>query len=556
MDDVEASAQWSPEWRELCRVHGVRACHSTPILSDSGKPVASFVLCLLEPRGPEAWERQIAEFGAYAAGIVLARDRAAAALRESEERHRLLAEQVADGIFVADSKGRYLDANQAGAAMLGYTIEELLKLRIHDVIAPEELPRLPEHLEELSSGGLVVSDWQLQRKDGSRFVGELVARRFPDGRFQGVVRDVTERRKAEEKLREIQERLTLAIEGAGMGTWDVDLRTGASIWSDRHFQMLGYQPTPDGSATVQMWRSRVHNEDLEKVDLAMQRAFSGEAQYVSDHRIIRADTGELRWLSEFGHCILDAQGQATRFIGMSFDNTARNRAEERLRVANQDLEQFAYSASHDLQEPLRSVNIYSELLTARLRGKLDGDTVEYLEYIRAGATRMQALLRDLLAYAQASRREDKAVEPVDANQCFQAAISNLEASLAESGASLSCDLLPTVRVDATHLQQLFQNLIGNAVKYRRPGIAPEVSISAEMQSGRWQFSVRDNGIGIDPQYQNRIFGLFKRLHSQREYSGTGIGLALCSRIVEQYGGRIWVESEPGKGSTFYFTLPA
>jgi light-regulated signal transduction histidine kinase (bacteriophytochrome) len=225
-----------------------------------------------------------------------------------------------------------------------------------------------------------------------------------------------------------------------------------------------------------------------------------------------------------------------------------------LQRANQDLEQFAYSASHDLQEPLRSVKIYSELLTANCEDQLAGNGSEYLKFVREGASRMEVLLRDMLAYARASRM-DAPAERIDAGACLQASLDSLAAAISESGAEITADPLPEVMVHEAHLQQIYQNLIGNAIKYRRTGVVPQIHIAAEAKDAECVFSVRDNGIGIDPEYFNRIFGLFKRLHTKQEYSGTGIGLALCQRIVEHYRGRIWVESQPGSGSTFYFALP-
>ncbi|MBV8844112.1 MAG: PAS domain S-box protein [Bryobacterales bacterium] len=227
---------------------------------------------------------------------------------------------------------------------------------------------------------------------------------------------------------------------------------------------------------------------------------------------------------------------------------------EQLGRANKDLEQFAYSVSHDLQEPLRSIKIYSEVLTLAARERLDGEALQALDFVRTGATRMEQLLRDLLTYTRASRVDDLA-EPVDARQCLQAALDNLCVAISETGAKIDAGALPPVRVHPAQLQQLFQNLIGNAIKYCKPEVSPCVRVWAERQDGWWRFSVKDNGIGIEPEYTERIFGLFKRLHTSSEYTGTGIGLALCYRIVEHYRGRIWVESQPGEGSTFHFTLP-
>ena len=228
---------------------------------------------------------------------------------------------------------------------------------------------------------------------------------------------------------------------------------------------------------------------------------------------------------------------------------------DELRRANEDLEQFAYSASHDLQEPLRGVQIFSELLENRLRGRLDEQDTEYLEYLRKGAGRLETLVKDLLSYTQLGEA-DKPSEREPAAGAFNVALDTLSSAIEESGASIECGELPAVRVRSAHLQLVFQNLLGNAIKYRRQGVRPEIGVSAHRQHDYWMFAIRDNGLGIESEYQEPIFGLFKRLHHHDRYGGTGIGLAICKRIVERYFGRIWVESEVGQGSTFFFTLPA
>ncbi|HEY3840838.1 MAG TPA: ATP-binding protein, partial [Bryobacteraceae bacterium] len=226
-----------------------------------------------------------------------------------------------------------------------------------------------------------------------------------------------------------------------------------------------------------------------------------------------------------------------------------------LRRANEDLEQFAYSASHDLQEPLRSVKIYSELLGTRYSDRFDQRGFEFLDYVRGGATRMEMLVRDLLAYTQAARL-DETPEITDAGAALRDVLDGLAGTITETSARIEAGAMPSVPVHETHLQLIFQNLISNAIKYHRPDVPPLIRISATRQDDRWCFAISDNGIGIEEEYKERIFGLFKRLHSSDEYSGTGIGLAICQRIVERYRGRIWVESTFGSGSTFFFTLPA
>jgi signal transduction histidine kinase len=228
--------------------------------------------------------------------------------------------------------------------------------------------------------------------------------------------------------------------------------------------------------------------------------------------------------------------------------------QERLTRANRDLEQFAHSASHDLQEPLRAVAIYSELLVERSAKSLDDQAMVFLGYLQSGAKRMEMLVRDLLTYTRTAGAEENVTEAVDAGEQLEIALANLAHSLENTGAEITHDPLPLVKMRALHIQELFQNLIGNAIKYRRDE-PPRVHVSARPEGGQWRFAVSDNGLGIEKQFHEQIFGIFKRLHTNDRFPGTGIGLAICQRIAERYGGRIWVESELGKGSTFYITVP-
>lgn len=229
--------------------------------------------------------------------------------------------------------------------------------------------------------------------------------------------------------------------------------------------------------------------------------------------------------------------------------------QEALLQANADLEQFAHSASHDLREPLRSIGIYSELLGREYSSRLDARGNEFLSFIHSAAKRMDALLRDLRAYSYASSIADDEVGEAEAHLPLQAALENLSGTIRESGARISIGELPAVKMRESHLSLIFQNLVENAIKYRKEGVEPRIELSAKGKDGLWVFTVADNGIGVPATYREAIFGIFKRLHGNGTYSGTGMGLAICKRIVERYGGRIWVESDADEGSQFSFSVP-
>jgi light-regulated signal transduction histidine kinase (bacteriophytochrome) len=251
-----------------------------------------------------------------------------------------------------------------------------------------------------------------------------------------------------------------------------------------------------------------------------------------------------------------------RHVILAMNNiTARKRAEEALQQtatelarSNKDLEQFAYVASHDLQEPLRMVTGYMQLLTERYRGQLDARADKYIAYAADGAARMSGLIRDLLAYSRVNTRGEPLC-PTSCEDVLNDAMKDLGSAIRESGAAVTHDPLPVIAGDKSQLRQLFQNLLGNAVKFRVPDRPPQIHVAVREEEGQWLFSVRDNGIGFEQQYEDKLFLIFQRLNSRSEYPGTGIGLAICKRIVERHGGRIWATGMPDQGAVFYFTIP-
>jgi PAS domain S-box-containing protein len=272
--------------------------------------------------------------------------------------------------------------------------------------------------------------------------------------------------------------------------------------------------------------------------------------YDADHDGVSED----HWFNAVYNPLRDLGGQVTGFVAVLADVTAQVVARKELERVNRELEEFAYVASHDLQEPLRMVNIYTQLLIRRYVGD-DPQARQFAEIISQGATRMEALIHDLLMYSRIVQRDALPVGTANLSESFAEALTVLKSRIEEKNASISAGSLPSVRGDTAQLSHVFQNVLSNAIKYSKKNLAPDIHISSTREQDRWVIAVRDNGIGFEQQYAERIFGLFKRLHKD-EYAGTGLGLAICQRIVERYGGRMWAESVTGKGSTFYFSLAA
>lgn len=282
----------------------------------------------------------------------------------------------------------------------------------------------------------------------------------------------------------------------------------------------------------------------------LRAAESGKATDIRWHR--RKDGTEL-FANGFMNAVRDESGTLVGFAKIIRDETARKALEDSLTESNSALEQFAYVASHDLQEPLRTMCSYAQLLGRKYKSNLDADADEMLGFLVNAANRMSTMVRDLLTYARASAQEETPTS-VALDEDLETALTHLHQSVEENGATVTHDALPVLTADRGQMVRLFQNLVGNALKYHQPERRPVIHISAEQRDTDWVVSVKDNGIGFEPKHAKQIFEPFKRLHTG-QYSGNGVGLAICKRIVEAHGGRIWAESEPGQGATFFFSLP-
>ncbi len=502
-------------------------------------------------------------------GLFIERRETEAELARSEQKYRQLFESSRDAIMTLfPPEWKFTSANAATVELFGARDERhFVSLGPWD-LSPERQPdgelssTAARHaIETAMDRGSHFFEWTHRRTDGTEFFATVLLTRMElAGKtgLQATVRDITKQKHAEEELGLVSNRLLLATRAASIGVWDFDPVNNILIWDDEMFRVFGIT-RESFTGTYEAWQATVHPDDLPRELERVQMALRGEREFDSEFRVIWPDK-TIHHIKANASVFRDPSGKAVRMIGTNWDITAQKRAEKELAHtvaelarSNADLAQFASAASHDLQEPLRAVVGCVELLDRRCRDKLDGQAREWIQLTVDGARRMQTLIRDLLAYSRVGTR-GKSFEPTDAGAALEAALANLATAIRESAATITHDSLPSVIADATQLTQLFQNLIGNALKFCRDR-RPEIHVGVRRDSGSWRFSVRDNGIGIEPQYRARIFEIFQRLHTRGEYPGTGIGLAICQRIVERHGGRIWVESEFGKGSTFHFTIP-
>lgn len=332
----------------------------------------------------------------------------------------------------------------------------------------------------------------------------------------------------------------------------MDSRGFITSWNAGVEQLLGYAE----QEWIGQHASLIFTPEERAVEVCQSELFRAqESGFATDIRWHRHKDGTEFFANGVMNALRDEHGVLIGYAKILSDETARKKLQDSLTESNTALEQFAYVASHDMQEPLRTMRTYAQLVSSRYKGQLDTDANKFLDVIANAAARMSTLVNDLLAYARLTTEEDRPLS-VSLDEDLEAALTHLDQAIIESGASVTHDPMPTVAVDRGQMVRLFQNLIGNAVKYRKPDITPAVHVSSEHNGEEWLISIRDNGIGFNPRFATDIFAPFKRLHTAEEYPGTGVGLAICKRIVQAHGGRIWAESVPGEGTTFCFTLPA
>jgi PAS domain S-box-containing protein len=485
-------------------------------------------------------------------------------LKTSEERFKGIIENIQDAYMRANKEGTIIMASPSAARMYRFnSTQEMLGTTTHSYFKNSEDRN--SAIEKLKKHGKYNGyEVEARRNDGTFFWVSQNAQYYYDdqGNIQGsetIVRDMTLRKEIEAALIKSEKSLDKAQHIAQIGSWEWNIKTGKIIWSNELYSIYGVDQN-SFTPTLSSFEDFMYPDDEKFVNQHVDQLLSEGKSHNFDFRIV-LDDGSIRVLNTLAEVVeYDKNGEPSIIVGINQDITERKEIElklnhniKKLAQSNKELEQFAYITSHDLREPLRMITSFLQLLERRYTDQLDQDANEFIGFAVDGAKRLDAMTKDLLQYSKITS-EQQEIKPVNFEHVLHEALINLKIPIEENNAVITHDPLPTINGDEHLKVQLFQNIIGNAIKYRS-NKTPMIHISAIKENNQYLFNIKDNGIGMSHEHLKRIFTIFQRLHTHTEYEGTGIGLAIAQKIVHQQNGQIWAESEPGKGTTFYFTIP-
>jgi len=472
-----------------------------------------------------------------------------------------------DIICTIDHSGLFQKVSKAAFRILGYEPQEMEGKHFSLFLHPEDLAPTESAAKMIIEQGTKFDfeNRYLHKTGASVPLMWSIMWDEQQGVFYCIGRDASERKEADKKLKQSEELLSEAQRLAKMGSWNFDFREDRLTWSEGLYSVFGV----DKSGFLETHKSfidLVDEEDRSRVlETSQQSQVSGEPFHVQYR--ITTPNGEQRIIEEYGYSEKDASGKIVRLFGTAQDITERKKAEQArqeltrvleqhmgdLERSNAELEQFAYVASHDLQEPLRMVTGFLSNLERKYGAQLDGKGIEYIRFAMDGALRMRRVILDLLEYSRVGRTEER-IERVDIRELLNEYKMLRQKLLEEKAAELVFGSLPVLWINRAPLQQLFYNILDNALKYNKPHVPPLVEVQSWDDEKYWYFSVQDNGIGISPEYFEKIFVIFQRLHDRSAYEGNGLGLAIVQKIVNSFQGKVWLESTPNEGTTFYFTI--
>ena len=494
-------------------------------------------------------------------------------MMETEMEYQSVVEQASDGIFISDEKGKYTDVNSSACRMLGYSKEEFLQLSTTDLLMPSDVKQNPPRMSELKEGKTILSLRNLRRKDGSILPVEINAKMLSSGKMLGMVRDITERKKAEEQINKMNAELE---EKVTERTRELELKIQQLYESEEKFQKAFHASSAGVTITrisdstymdaneaflkmIGYARDEVigHNSaelgiviDMKRREEVLQQMREQGSVKHAEFTIKRKSGEHREILSSIETIVHNNENYAINII---YDITERKREQEKLEAVNKELEAFSYSVSHDLRAPLRSIMGYTGIIQEDFRESLDDQVQQYLVRIKNSASKMGRLIDDLLEFSKLGKQE-LITSAIDTRILVDKNIAELEIPGKAQPTFIIHDLLSSLG-DFSMLSQVWFNLVSNAIKYSSKREDPVIEIGSSVLPNETLFYIKDNGVGFNMDFSSKLFGVFQRLHHPKEFEGTGVGLALVKRIIDKHGGRIWAESESGKGATFYFTLP-
>lgn len=454
--------------------------------------------------------------------------------------------------------------------ILGYSRDKFIETDEFwkSIIHPDDYSTTIQKLENAIHGNDTKweDEFRVKRADGEYIyvIDKGIILRNKNGKATQIIgstKDISAQKEFEKELQTQKQRLTNVIEGTGVGTWEWNVQTGDAEFNETWANLIGYKLEELLPTNFQNWIKLLHPEDIAPTQSLLNQYFSGEIPVYEAEFRMHHKNGSWVWIQARGKLFENTTaGKPLMMVGTHLDITEKKLREEELRLsnirlqsANEELNNFASIASHDIKEPLRMISSFLQLLEKKYQGKLDEKGLQYIGFAVDGAKRLSSLIDDMMEYSRLGFDQSK-LGPVNLNEVVGEVIQLKKEAIQEKNARIKVGELPTVLGIKTPLKSLFINLITNALKYQKEDTPPQISINSKSLGEYWQITIEDNGIGIEKDYYEKIFGLFSRLHGKNEYSGTGIGLAVCKKVVTQHGGRIWVESEPGSGSKFHFTI--
>jgi PAS domain S-box-containing protein len=576
------------QWREAAILRGYKSLIALPLISE-GQTLGAMGIYSNEDDAFGTKEVEILQRGAndLAFGISALRARtkqlqAENALKQSEEKYRTLVQKIQVAVVVHGADTQILVSNSMAQELLGLSADQMFGKTAIDpawhfyredgsVLPQAEYPVNQVLASRSALRNCTLGVHRPQREDIWVLVNADPV--FVDtGALEQVVVsfiDISDRKHAELGLRESEEALKEAQRLAHVGSWYMDLATNEVVWSEVLYQMYGFdpsQPPPLYTESMKLFTP----ESWERLSSAITRATETGISYELELEMVPKGGG-VRWMLARGELVRDESGKPVRVRGVVMDITERKRSEAEIRqlnqvlelrvrertaqleIANKELEAFSFSVSHDLRTPLRAIDGFSQILLEDYEAKLDAEGCRLLHVVRDNTRKMGALIDDILKFSRAGRTALSCAE-IDMAALAREVYSELQSSMPTENLQLEIDAIPPVQCDRAMMRQVFANLLSNALKFSHTRETPEVRVGSFIEGGETVYFVRDNGVGFDMQYADKLFGVFQRLHGVDEFEGTGIGLAIVKRIVVRHGGRVWAEGKPGQGASFYFSL--